>query len=110
MLHVLPAHPGGLRRDVSEDDDGPPAPHVLRSDAVSDLVGGVARHTEATAAPHGDPGGGGAHTDRLEGELRGVREVRISQIVKWKSELTLQPKERKESLKKLTVMMGLLNS
>ena len=74
MLHVNPAHPGGALRDMPQDDDGPPLLDVLRPDAVSDLIGGIAGHAEAAAALHGDPGSRGAHSDRLEGELRGERE------------------------------------
>lgn len=79
MLHIVPAHPGGALWDVPQDDDGSPVLDVLRPDAVSDLIGRVPGHTEDPAALDGDPGSRGAHSDRLEGELRGESEVRGSE-------------------------------
>ena len=74
---------------MPQDDDGSPVLDVLRPDAVSDLIGRVPGHTEAPPALDGDPGSRGAHSDRLEGELRGESEVRG--VVRGH---TLQPKER----------------
>ena len=73
VLHVLLCHPGRVVGDVSQNDHGPSLLDVLRSDAVSHLVGRVPVHAQGVAPLDGNLGKWRAHSDGLEVKLKGKK-------------------------------------